>query len=120
MSAPERDALVIEELELSTRIGVPDEERRDAQRLTISMTLWPTRAFDQVHDDLGSAVDYTAVARTVQQFASARADKLIETLAHAIASHLLRSFAVERVRIELRKFILPDAKFVAAVCERRA
>ena len=113
------DSIHIQELELATRIGVPEEERANAQRLTVSITMWLQNGFEQLHDDLAGTVNYSAVARDVQQFASNRSDKLIETLADAIASHLLSSYPLARVQVELRKFVLPDAKFVAAICERR-
>jgi dihydroneopterin aldolase len=115
-----RDCIVIEELEVNARIGVPEAERAAPQRLTLSLTLWPTTQFGGLEDELAKTVNYSAVARAVQEFVGARADKLIETLADGIASHLLEEFPLQRVRIELRKFVLPDAKFVAAICERRA
>jgi dihydroneopterin aldolase len=113
------DRIHIQELELSVRIGVPDDERAKPQRLTVSITIWPSNGFDGLKDDLTKTVNYSAVAREVHQLVSSRTDRLIETLADAIASHLLQEFPVQRVHIELRKFVLPDAKFVAAICDRR-
>ena len=106
------------ELELMARIGVPNEERAMPQRLTVSMTLWPLTAFDELDDEIASGVDYAAVCVGVKKLVSEREDKLIETLAAAIASYLLRSFAVERVRVELRKFILSDARYTAVALVR--
>jgi 7,8-dihydroneopterin aldolase/epimerase/oxygenase len=42
-----------------------------------------------------------------------RQDKLIETLAHEIAAHLLRQFKLLAVELELRKFVLPETRYVA-------
>jgi dihydroneopterin aldolase len=39
--------------------------------------------------------------------------KLIETLADGLAAHLLATFPIERIRLEIRKFILPDTRYVA-------
>jgi dihydroneopterin aldolase len=114
----ESGCIHIQELELAARIGVPDDERAQAQRLTASITMWPATGFDQMRDDLNKTIDYAEVVREVQAFVSERSDKLIETLADAIAGHLLHAFALQRVRIELRKFVLPKTKFVAAICER--
>lgn len=112
------DTIHIQELELSARIGVPDEERAGSQRLTVSITLWPETGFAQLRDELEATVDYAAVCRVVTQFVEKREVKLIETLAEEMAAHLLRTFAVQRVQIELRKFILPNVKHVAAVLSR--
>ena len=120
MPAPDGDAIIVRELELHARIGVPEEERRAAQRLTVSLVLWPGRGFDQLNDDLTQTVDYAAVARQVKEFVSRREDKLLETLADALALQLLQTFPLRRVRVELRKFVLSDTAYVAALCERES
>jgi dihydroneopterin aldolase len=112
------DLIHIQELEIEAHVGVPEKERAAAQRLTLSITLWPAAGFDQLQDELTYTVDYADVCREVKQFVSDRSDKLIETLGEGIAAHLLRSFAVQRVRVELRKFILPDVKYVSVALVR--
>ena len=107
------DVIHIEELELSVRIGVPDAERAKPQRLTVSITMWPADSFRELGDRLEQTIDYAAVCRAVENFAASRADKLIETLADEIARHLLQSFPLRKVRLELRKFILPQVKYVS-------
>jgi dihydroneopterin aldolase len=106
------------ELELSARVGVPAEERANLQRLTASLTLWPAAAFDELNDDIANAIDYAAVCDAVKELVSRREDKLIETLADAIARELLRTYALDRVQVELRKFILADTKHVAVIVAR--
>jgi len=120
MSANERsgDIIHIEQLELASRIGVPDEERAEPQRLTLSITMWPRIDFRRLEDEVANTIDYAAVCREVKELVSGRSDKLVETLAEAIAAKLLRSFPIQRVRVELRKFILPDVKHVAVVIVR--
>ena len=108
----------IQELELSACIGVPDEERAKPQRLTISITLWPMVGFREMEDELEKTVDYSGICREVKEFVVGRSDKLIETLGDAIARHLLQEFPVLRVRLELRKFILPEVNYVAVSLAR--
>jgi dihydroneopterin aldolase len=38
---PLSDRIHIEQLEVSARIGVPEEERSTPQRLTVSISFWP-------------------------------------------------------------------------------
>jgi dihydroneopterin aldolase len=45
---------------------------------------------------------------------------LIETLAAQLAGQLLEDFPIHKVEIEVCKFVLPDAKHVAAVVRRNA
>ena len=107
------DQILIEELELTARIGVPDEERAQSQRLTVSLVLEPETDFRDLVDELARTIDYAAVCAEIQASSPTRQDKLIETLAHEMAEHLLAKFALRRVELELRKFILPETRFVA-------
>jgi dihydroneopterin aldolase len=107
------DEIRIEELELMARVGVPDEERAQPQRLTVSLVLQPRGAFAEVENDLARAIDYAAVCAEVRHFFTGREDRLIETLAHETAEHLLRRFDLLRIELELRKFILPETRYVA-------
>jgi dihydroneopterin aldolase len=108
------DEIVIQDLELMAQVGVPDEERAQPQRLTVSLVLQPRNSFDRLNDELKGTVDYVAVSQNLQQFLSGRRRQLIETLAHEMAEHLLAQFDLTRVELELRKFVLPETRFVAA------
>jgi FolB domain-containing protein len=112
------DRIVIEELELLAIVGVQDEEREQPQRLTASISLLPRANFRDLGDDLARTINYAAVCSEVKRFVSLRSDKLIETLAEGIALHLLERFPIRSVEIELRKFILPDTRFVAVSITR--
>lgn len=108
------DEIRIEELELLAHVGVPDEERAQPQRLTASFTLQPRNHFGDLADDLSRTIDYAAICTDLRDFVAGRQGKLIETLANDMAEHLLRRFAATRVELELRKFVLPETRYVAA------
>jgi dihydroneopterin aldolase len=112
------DCIIIEQLELTAHIGVPDAERAAPQRLTVSLRLEISGDFRALDDDLAKTVDYFAVCETVKALAAGRPRRLIETLAEEIAAAVLSGFAVAAVEVELRKFILPDTAFVAARLRR--
>ena len=112
------DRILIGHLELSSFIGVPDDERASAQRLTANLVLKPIRGFSDLGDALENTVDYFRVCEEVKALALARPRRLIETLAEDIAAHLLTHFPLRAVEVELRKYILPDTAYVAAVLRR--
>lgn len=112
------DRIHIEELEVLARVGVPDEERASAQRLTFNITFWPTRPTPDLEDEVARTVDYAAVCAETQRFVQARSDRLIETLADALAIRLFEIFAIRRITIELRKFILPEVEYVSVTVTR--
>ena len=112
------DHIHINQLEVFARLGVPDEERASAQRLVVNITLWPKAEMAKLGDDIARAVDYAAVCAETKRFVQGRSDRLIETLADALARRLLEVFAIEKITIELRKFILPEVDFVSVTVTR--
>jgi dihydroneopterin aldolase len=114
------DRILIEALELSSFIGVPDEERVAAQRLTASLVLEPIRDFRALEDRIENTVDYFVLSEFVKHLSLARPRQLIETLVEEIAAELLARFPLRAVEVELRKFILPDTQFVAVRIRREA
>ncbi len=114
------DQIHIEQLEISTHIGVPEEERVNPQRLTVSITLWPRHDARDLGDNIDKTINYSAVAEAAKSLARDQSVNLIETLANRLATHLLGNFAIQKIRVELRKFALPDAKHVSATVTRIA
>jgi FolB domain-containing protein len=72
MSASASDEIHIEELEVHVRVGVPDAERAQPQRLTISMSFSLQTDFRRLEDELARTIDYAAVCAEVQRFAQSR------------------------------------------------
>ena len=119
MGSDELDSLIhIQRLEVFAHIGVPDQERATPQRLTFNLTLWPMRSSLDLQDEIGRAVNYASVCEEVKNFVGQRRDRLIETLADALAARLLEAFEIRRITIELRKYILPDVEFVSVTVTR--
>jgi dihydroneopterin aldolase len=114
----ESDRIRIEGLEVQVHIGVPEEERATPQRLTFNLTLWPLRRFSDLGDDIEHAVNYATVCVETRSFVEQRHDRLIETMADLLARHLLDVFEIRRVRVELRKYILPEVEFVSVTVTR--
>ncbi len=110
----------IEQLKVSARVGVPKAERAKRQRLIVNLTLWPVRDFRDLNDEIWRTVDYSAVCEEAKKFARQQSPKLIETLADRIAAHLLRSFAIRKIVVEVRKFVLADAAYASVSVTRRA
>ena len=75
------ERIEIRRLEVSARVGVPEEERAEPQRLLVSLELIPEAPFGDLHDEISRTVDYYQVARRVRTLVAERPRKLIETLA---------------------------------------
>lgn len=115
-----KDTISIVDIEVECHVGVPDEERSVAQRLLVSLELEKEFSTATQADDLSKTIDYHAVWLRVKKVCSEKERRLIETLAEEIAEIILREFSPESVRVEIRKFILPQTRHVAVRIERRA
>src|SRR6266481_8628246 len=113
-SHPFSDEIHIEQLEVSARIGVPEQERASPQRLIVSISFWPYQQTRDVADKIDQTVNYSAVAEETKSFVRDQSLNLIETLADRLAMHLLKTFPIQKVTIEVRKFPLSDAEYVSA------
>jgi dihydroneopterin aldolase len=105
--------IIVKELEVWGRIGVTDAERREPQRMTVSLEVTPRRGFEGSGDDIGRAVDYFVLTERVKGWVAGRPRNLIETLAAELADAIRAEFPVASVEVEVRKYILPDTRYVA-------
>ena len=113
-----RSIITIKGLEVFTRIGVPDEERTNPQRLLVDIDVTPHIEFSAMADDLSNSIDYHALCLEVARLASRGERRLIETLANEIADLALVQPGAIRVRVSLRKHILPQTEWVGVSIEK--
>jgi dihydroneopterin aldolase len=113
------DLIRVIDLEVFARIGVSDAERRQAQRLLVSLEM-SADSFSHAAgtDNLAWTINYADVVERVRQLATKRSRKLLETLAEEIAFELLRTSAIKKITLEIKKFVLPDAQYVSVKIER--
>jgi 7,8-dihydroneopterin aldolase/epimerase/oxygenase len=103
-------------LEVFGHHGVTDEERDRGQTL-----LWDVawRLGEVSRDDLSETVDYVAVAACIKEVSEGRRFQLLESLVAAAADAIVERFAVEWVRVRVRKPKLElPVEFTAATVER--
>ncbi len=81
--------------------GALDWEREQGQNFLFDVELEVGEAGST--DKLEDAVDYRDVASCVREVSDARAYRLLEALATAVADELMARFPVERVAVRVRK-----------------
>ncbi len=113
------DRIVIKDLEVFYKVGVPDEERRAPQRLLLTIELEHDFTAAAKSDNLATTINYFAVSQRLVKFGEGREWKLLETLAVEIAETVLREFAPAAVEVEVKKFIIPQARYVSVRTARR-
>lgn len=107
------DTITIRDLAANFRVGVPDEERAQPQRLLITVEMHRDFTAAAAGDDLRHTIDYYAVSRRLIGLGEGRSWKLIETLASDIAAMVLKEFKAEAVSVEVKKFVVPEARYVS-------
>jgi FolB domain-containing protein len=104
----------IVDLEVFFNVGVPDEERAKPQRLLLTVQMEFDFSSAAISDRVTKTIDYFAVAQYVTKFGEGRSWKLIEKLASDIADEVLSKFHPQSVWVEVKKFALPQARYVSA------
>lgn len=109
----------IVDLEVFCRVGVPDAERMQPQRLLFTIELEVDFAAAEKSDAIADTIDYYAVAQRLMNFGGSREWKLIEKLAADVAEMVLAEFNPISVSVEVKKFIIQQAHYVAVTLMRR-
>jgi 7,8-dihydroneopterin aldolase/epimerase/oxygenase len=112
------DSIIISDLEVTYRVGVPDNERRYPQRLLVSVEMHDDFAAAVRTDDLNQTVDYFEVSQRLLNFGEGKEWKLIEKLAEDLARMVLVDFGPLSVSVEVKKFVVPQAQHVAVRVKR--
>ena len=107
------DKIVISDLEVEARVGVTEAERAQPQRLLVTVELERDLRQAGRADDLAATTDYAAVARLVLEIAVAKPRNLLEALAEELTQSILSHKLADTVTVEVKKFSLPQTRFVA-------
>ena len=110
----------IEQLKVFARVGVSRAERAKRQRLVLNITVWPARDLRDVKDAVSRTVDYAVLCQETKTYFEQKSPNLLETLAEDLTAHLMRKFRIQKIRLEMRKFVLKDAAYAAVIVTRRA
>ena len=112
------DSIQICDFEVYYRVGVPEEERAKPQRLLVTVDMAYDVGPAAASDDIHHTIDYYKVCQRLETFGQRRTWKLLEKLASDIASMVLQEFHPGSVNVEVKKFIIPQARCVSVRLSR--
>ena len=115
------DRVSLQGVDVYAHHGVHPAERELGQRFVIDVDLWTDCSEAARSDDLGTALDYTAVHRALTEATAGTSFHLLEALAGHLCAVLLREFSVQAVEVRVWKPNPPIPNFLgrAAVTLRR-
>ncbi|MCA9370584.1 MAG: dihydroneopterin aldolase [Candidatus Peregrinibacteria bacterium] len=111
------DTIHIEDLMLSTCIGITDEERSKPQTVKISVWLRTDISKAAKTDDINDTIDYAEVAKQIQILGK-QERKTIERFAEDISQMILQKFDTNDVSVSVRKYCLEETDSVAITIHR--
>src|SRR5271154_3370425 len=94
----------IVDLEVFYRVGVPDAERAQPQRLLLTIEMESDCAAAAKSDSIADTIDYSAVSQFLLKFGDGKSWKLIEKLVADICEMILAEFKPKKVSVEVKKF----------------
>jgi 7,8-dihydroneopterin aldolase/epimerase/oxygenase len=109
----------IVDLEVFYRVGVPDAERTQPQRLLLTVEMESDFSAAAKSDSIADTIDYFAVTQRLLKFGDGKSWKLIEKLAADIADTILFEFKPQSVAVEVKKFVIPQARHVSVKLTRK-
>ena len=107
------DTITIRDLAVLFQVGVSDAERAKPQRLLLTVEIKGDFSAAATADDLRQTIDYYAVTQRLLKFGEGRQWKLIETLAVNIAEMVRSEFGAKEVAVEVKKFVISEARYVS-------
>jgi 7,8-dihydroneopterin aldolase/epimerase/oxygenase len=108
----------IADLEVFYCVGVGDEERAKPQRLLITADMTFDFAAASISDRIEKTINYYEVAQDLLKYGEGRNWKLLEKLAANIADMILAKYQPQAVTVEIKKFVIPQARHVAVSLTR--
>ena len=97
------DSILLQQIEVSTHIGVPDAERKNAQKIFVTIEIFCPLENIAKNNDVMSGIDYAKVTENVLSIAKTER-KTIERFTQDIAESIPKKFKPEGgVRITVTK-----------------
>jgi dihydroneopterin aldolase len=113
------DTIFIDEIRVTTLIGIYPREQTVPQTLEISLEIGTSTAQAGGSDDIRDTIDYAAVAERLRAELERRHFRLLEGLAEYVAGVLLDDFGAVRARVSVVKpGAMRGARRVGVVIER--
>jgi dihydroneopterin aldolase len=108
----------IVDLQVFYRVGVPDEERLQPQRLLLTVEIEFDFSTAAKTDSIADTIDYFAVSQRLLKFGDGKSWKLIEKLVADVCDMILADFKPQNVWVEIKKFPIPQARYVSVTQEK--
>jgi dihydroneopterin aldolase len=113
------DIIFIDDLRISTLIGIYPREKSVPQTVEMSLQIGTSTANAGASDNIGDTIDYAVVVERLRAELAAQHFNLLEKLAEYVAKLLLEDFGATWVRVSIAKLgMMRGVKRVGVIIER--
>ena len=113
------DIIFIDDLRLSTLIGIYPREKAMPQTVEMSLQIGTSTANASASDEIGDTINYAAVVERLRAELATQHFNLLEKLAEYVARVLLDDFGATWVRVSIAKLgMMPGVRRVGVIIER--
>lgn len=113
------DIIHIQQLQLSTTIGIHAWEQKIKRRLLFDLELGVDTTAAASSDDISHTIDYETLTQRLEQYLSENNFQLLERLANKIADLIVNEFGVRWLRLKAWKpHATKNIKSAAIIIER--
>jgi dihydroneopterin aldolase len=115
------DIIFLQEVKVTTRLGVPAWERLKPQTVLLDIELAMPHDASCRSDAIADTIDYGDIVQRIRQTLAEHSFNLVEALAEHVCQLILREFGTPWVRVRVAKpGILPGVKQLGVVIVRGA
>jgi dihydroneopterin aldolase len=107
--------ITIVDLEVFYYVGVSDAERAQRQRLLLCVDMVFDFSVAAANDRLNRTIDFLEVAKMLEKFGEDRSWRLIEKVAADVGNKILSGYGPQAVMVEVKKFPIPNARYVSVI-----
>ena len=113
------DIIFIDDLRISTLIGIYPREKAMPQTVEMSLQIGTSTANASASDEIGDTINYAVVVERLRAELATQHFNLLEKLAEYVARLLLDDFGATWVRVSIAKLgIMQGVRRVGVVIER--
>lgn len=112
------DTITICDLEVFYSVGITEQERSRPQRLLLTLAITTDFSSAAKSDRIEDTIDYKTLSDRLLALGDGRSWNLLEKLADTIALIVIKDFGAQQVSVEVKKFIIPQARYVSVSVTR--
>lgn len=97
------DKIFFKNITLPCKVGVSEKERKKSQKIMIDLVIFRDLKEAGEEDEISKTVNYSEVLKGIKRLVKNKEFNLIESVAENVASFLIKSFRVDKVKVRVRK-----------------